>query len=332
MYTDEDLESAVDEGIFTRNSLELFRTYVLKQNNTHIADEENIRLITSFNDVFVVIACALVLLSSGWVAHSSHPSLAAIVVSLLSWGLAEFFVLKRKMALPAIFLLLAFVSSLFISVIVLSGEKPTQYIFMLAASLASVGAWLHWRRFKVPITVAAGAATALIFITSFLLSALPILKDYLMYLLFVGGIAIFMIAMHWDSADKGRITSKSDVAFWLHLTAAPLIVHPVFYKVGVFEGNESLLSVAVILSLYFILSLLSLVIDRRAFMVSALVYVLAALTQLLKSYGLASDSFAYVGVFIGFSLLLLSGFWHKARSHLVVHLPNAIRKNVPSLA
>jgi len=328
MYTDEDLERAVDKGIFTATSVETFRTYILNRNNTHVADEENFRLIASFNDIFVVIACALLLLSSGWVTHNFHPALATIVVSILAWGLAEFFVLKRKMALPAIALLIAFVGGVYASV-VLMFEAPSENSLMLAALVASTGAWFHWKRFKVPITVAAGAVTVVVFFVSLLLSVSPVFKDYLMYLMFLGGVAIFFIAMRWDAADLKRVTGKSDVAFWLHLTSAPLIVHPIFSNLGVLEGNESLASLAAIIVLYILLTFTSVVIDRRAFMVSSLVYVLVALTKLLNTYGLAGDSFAYVGVFIGFSLLLLSGFWHKARRQLVAYLPQPVKERVP---
>ena len=328
MYTDEDLKSAVDEGISTGAAVEMFRTHILNRNNTYVADEENFRLVGSFNDIFVVIASALLLLSAGWVTHNIHAALATIVVSMLSWGLAEFFVLKRKMALPAIALLIAFVGSVFASV-VLMFEAPSENAFMLAGSLATLGAWLHWKRFNVPITVAAGAATVVVFIASLLISLFPVLKDYLMYLMLLGGVAIFSIAMRWDAADLKRVTGKSDVAFWLHLTSAPLIVHPVFSILGVLDGDESLASAVAIVVLYVLLTFISLVIDRRAFMVSSLVYVLVTLTELLKLYGLAGDSFAYVGVFLGFSLLLLSGFWHKARRQLVVHLPDALKNRVP---
>jgi hypothetical protein len=149
--------------------------------------------------------------------------------------------------------------------------------------------------------------------------------------MFGGGIAVFIFAMGWDMADLKRVTGKSDVAFWLHLTAAPLIVHPVFSNLGIFEGNQSTMDLGIVLVLYLVLTLISLIIDRRAFMVSALVYVLVALSQLLKTYGLAGDSFAYVGVVIGFSLILLSGFWHKARRTLVQHLPEQLQSRVPAV-
>ena len=330
MYTDEDLERAVREGIFTPESVEAFRSYQLQRQNTHIADEENVRLLTSFNDIFVVIAIGLLLLSLGWVTYTIHPALSAAVVAIVSWGLAELFVLKRKMALPAIALLISFVGGTFSSV-TLSFEALSGNVLMLAALAATAAAWLHWRRFKVPITVAAGASALAAFLLSLVLSQIPQAKDYLFLMLFFAGIALFSLAMYWDSADLKRVTGKSDVAFWLHLASAPLIVHPVFYNLGVLDGNDSLFSLIGIVILYLLLTFISLVINRRAFMVSSLVYVLFALTELFKKYGLAGDSLAYVGVLIGFSLLLLSGFWHKVRQQLVVLLPNTVQSKVPKV-
>ncbi|MGB0204697.1 MAG: hypothetical protein ACPF9K_06570 [Neptuniibacter sp.] len=330
MYTDEDLEIAVKKGIFSADSVEEFRDDYLKRRNTHTADEENFRLIASFNDIFVVIAIGLLLLSLGWVTYAIDSALSGFVVAAASWALAEFFVLNRKMALPAIALLVSFVGSVFAGVVALFG-LPSENSLMIAGLVASISAWLHWRRFKVPITVAAGAAALVVFVLSLIISVVPASKDFLVLMLFIGGMAVFTLAMYWDASDLQRISGKSDVAFWLHLTAAPLIVHPVFSVLGVLEGNESAVSLVSIILLYLFLTFISVVIDRRAFMVSALVYVLVALTDLLDDYGLAGDGFAYVGVLIGFSLLLLSGFWHKARLQLVMLLPGSIQSRVPAV-
>jgi hypothetical protein len=111
--------------------------------------------------------------------------------------------------------------------------------------------------------------------------------------------------------------------------AAPMIVHPVFSSLGIFEGNQSLSNGLVVLALYLVVTTLSLIIDRRAFMVSALIYVLVALTELLENYGLEGDTFAYVGVVIGFSLLMLSGFWARVRAYILNFVPASIRALVP---
>jgi hypothetical protein len=47
--------------------------------------------------------------------------------------------------------------------------------------------------------------------------------------------------MFWDYADIHRVTYESDVAFWLHLASAPLIIHPIFGMLGVLDGGESTL-------------------------------------------------------------------------------------------
>ena len=90
-----------------------------------------------------------------------------------------------------------------------------------------------------------------------------------------------------------------------------------------------MMSMIVILGLYIFMTMISLVVDRRAFMVSSLVYVIYAIFDVLKVYGDVSYSLALTGVLIGSALLLLSAFWQKARSVLVVSLPNSIKQKVP---
>ncbi len=331
MYTDDDLENAVKNGIFTKESIQRFRSHISVKCATQAVDEENFRLIASFNDIFVVIACTLLLFSTGWVTHNIHPSVAMGAILFLSWVLAEFFVLKRKMALPAIILLITFVGSTFAFTNYLFEHQSEQTV-MVSGAVASLATWLHWKRFKVAITVAAGAATAVVFAISLLMSINPGLENYILYLIFISGVITFYIAMLWDSRDLKRVTSKSDVAFWLHLVSAPLIVHPIFSNLGILKGNESTFNVVIVVALYLFLTIASVAIDRRAFMVSSLAYVLYTLTELFRTYGFAGDSFAYVGVIMGFSLLLLSGFWHNIRSHMVIYLPKYLQNKVPPLA
>jgi len=329
MYSDEDLEKAVTAGIFAGDAVSKFRHYMADMNDRSSVDEENIRLIASFNDVFVVVACLLVLWSSAWVAHAFHPALSMAVVGFLSWGLAEFFVRRRKMALPAIFLLLSFVVGVF-GTVLWSFEAPSEKVFMFSAAATVFATWWHWQRFKVPLTVAAGAVAVVIFSVSLVNSLFTVSEDWLLYQMFLGGVAIFIAAVVWDSADLHRVSRQSDIAFWLHLVSAPLIVHPLFANLGVLDGSEGLQDIVLIVGLYVVLTLLSLMLDRRAFMLAALAYVLFALSTLLKTYGLVEDSFALVGVCIGFSLLLLSGFWHTVRSHVVAVLPQSVQHKLPA--
>ena len=326
MYTDEDLNTAIEQGIFTQEAVNQFRTSLDKSNNTHSVDEENFRLIGGFNDIFIVIACALFLFSSFAAISVFSRALAVITFPLLAWGLAEYFVRKRKMALPAIALLLTFVGGVFAAAIYLSDAS-----FLIATAVAAFAAYLHYHRFHVPITIAAGTAAIAAFLITLLLSLFPSLKEYIMSIIFISGVTLFVFAMYWDASDRTRETRHTDIAFWLHLLSAPLIVHPIFISLGIFEGIDSIFNMSVVVILYILMSALSIIIDRRAFMVSSLVYVLYAISSLFKAYGIAGNSFALTGVTIGASILLLSAFWHPARNILVKLLPAKIQNIVPDI-
>lgn len=330
MYTDEDLNYAIKKGVFTEDSVKAFRNLVSSLQSSPSADEENFKLIGGFNDIFIVIACALLLFSSLWVLKPLNASLALIVFTILSWFLSEFFVRKRKMALPAIILLLSFVGGVYASAMSFF-HFPSEGALITAAAASTIAAVIHWLRFRVPITVAAGTAAAFALVISLILSVFPDLKDWFLTIMFICGIGSFLFAMYWDASDTSRTSHKSDVAFWLHLLSAPLIIHPIFSSLGVLDGNESLANMAVVIVLYLFMTSISIAIDRRAFMVSSLIYVLYAVSTLIKTYGSIGYSFAITGVLVGGALLLLSAFWHPSRAYLLGRLPNKIRKYLPNV-
>ncbi|SIS61518.1 hypothetical protein [Neptunomonas antarctica] len=330
MYTDEDLDFAVDKGVFTTTSVEEFRCLLASSKNSPSVDEENFRLIGGFNDIFIVIACALLLFSSLWVLKGINESLGFFVFTVLSWCLSEFFVLKRRMALPAIALLLSFIGGIF-ALAISFFSSTSEMSFIVATAIATLAAYFHWLRFNVPITIAVGTAAGIGVLVSASIALFPGAKDWLLVILFIGGLSAFVFAMYWDSSDTHRTTRRSDVAFWLHLLSAPLIIHPVFSSLGVLNGQENLVSMAVVIVLYLLMTSISIAIDRRAFMVSSLVYVLYALSSLIKTYGGVGYSFALTGVFIGGALLILSAYWHSVRENLVVKLPIQLRNHIPKV-
>ncbi|MBA3897824.1 MAG: hypothetical protein H0X36_11980, partial [Sphingomonadaceae bacterium] len=163
-----------------------------------------------------------------------------------------------------------------------------------------------------------------------LIAAIPAARDHVLPLVFVAGLVTFAVAMRWDMSDRERLTRRSDVAFWLHLAAAPMIVHPVFSSLGLIGGGEpALWRAGVALLLYVGLALVALAVDRRALLVSALVYVLAAMAQVFNHFGSLNLSFAFTALLIGSALLLLSAFWHRTRSALVRALPGDLRARLP---
>jgi hypothetical protein len=358
MYSQQELDDAVASGAITAESANALRAFVEGQRVSAIPDEEQFRLITGFNDIFVSIAAAILLFAVGWigqwVGHASGlaigddgPSpLAPLAVAATAWPLAMFFTAKRRMALPSILLLLAFVGGVFatagMGLTLAVGEDAlnnnTQMqgvIGAVSAAIAAAAAWFHWRTFRVPITVAAGAASVAGIAVMLLLAALgrnlDDAKNVMLGFILLLGVGVFLFAMWWDGSDRARLTRRSDVAFWLHLLAAPMIVHPVFTLLGLNDGTASLGEGLVVVLLYVGLALTALAIDRRALLVSALAYVLFALSQLFKQFGAVELNVALTALVIGSALLLLSAFWHQARAAIVRALPEALKDRLPIL-
>lgn len=329
MYSDDELDAAVAAGVMSAETAAAFRAHVAGLRHTPAADEEQFRLITGFNDIFVVIASVLLLVSVGWIGATVRDWFGALAVAAAAWALAEFFVRRRRMALPAIVLLLAFVGSVFMLCLPLVGERGGG--FGVAGAVAACAAWVHWRRFRVPITVAAGAAAVVGGAVGTLMITVPAAREWLNPALFAAGLAVFACALRWDILDLRRETRRSDVAFWLHLLAAPLLVHPVFSWIGLRSGEETAFAALLAFLLYVAIALVSLAIDRRALMVSALSYVLYAFSALLQQTGFVSLDFALTALVIGSALLLLSAFWQKSRALVLGPLPAPVRMRLPPL-
>lgn len=358
MYSQQDLDDAVAAGVITAKDADALRTHVEGQRSTVIADEEQFRLLTGFNDIFVSIAAAILLFAVGWIGQwfgasagltieSDGPSfLAPLFVAGTSWGLAMFFTAKRRMALPSILLLLAFVGGTFATAgfALVSAIGPGHFdnnpqlggvVGAVAAVVAAGGAWLHWRTFRVPITIAAGAAALSAMVVGLLVAGLgqniETARNLVLSLVLLLGIGTFLFAMWWDASDRARTTRRSDVAFWLHLLAAPMIVHPVFTLLGLNDGNATIGEGFVVIALYIVIGLTAVAIDRRALLVSALAYVLYAMTELFKQFGAVELNIALTALVIGSALLMLSAFWHQARRAVVTKLPEALQTKLPMI-
>jgi hypothetical protein len=348
MYSESDIDAAVEAGALSAEAAAGLRAHVATLRAVPAVDEESFRLLTGFNDIFVSIAAVLMLVAMGWIgnlvrlfAHESGPSpFIGFAVAGAAWGLAEYFTRERRMALPSIVLLLAFTGGSMLGFGLLfdfflnpdhriSGERSEALVLAGATAFTAIGVWLHWRRFMVPITVAAAAAILSGLVVSLVVAAVPAVWEHVLKLMFIAGLAIFALAMWWDMSDRTRTTRRSDVAFWLHLLAAPMLVHPIFAMMGMLEGTAAPAQAAIVILLYIALGVVALAIDRRALMVSALVYVLYALSSLIESSGAVDLSFGLTALIIGSALLLLSAFWTAARRFIVAQLPDEWALRLP---
>jgi len=348
MFSEDDLEAAVAAGIVDRPTVERLRDFLARSHRAPLVDEEHFRLISGFNDIFVSIASILLLVALGWLGQAIPLGMAqgprpfgGVLVAIASWGLAEMFTARRRMALPSILLLAGFVGGCFEAAAALlgatldlSGRVPGNTVtgaLMLSASaaVAALAAYVHWRRFHVPITIAAAAGALVAVALGLLAAAIPDAPRHLALPAFVAGLCVFALAMRWDISDPKRETRRSDIAFWLHLLAAPLIVHPVFAMMGLLDGSVGLAAAGIVVLLYVALGLVALAIDRRALMVSALAYVLYALSALFREFGALSLNVALTALVLGSALLLLSAYWTTVRAGVLAMLPASVRLKLP---
>ena len=337
MIEERDLDAAVTAGVLDAATRERLVTFTRDYRRGAAGpDEEQFRLLTGFNDIFVTIAIGLVLFALGALGGSIVPALGAVLVAAASWGLAEYFTRRRRMALPSIVLLLAFVGGVFGTVVTAmhpsgAGETPPLWV-ALAAAAAAVAAWLHWRRFLVPITVAAGAAALGGLIIALVAGAGPAAAAAILPIVLVLGLVTFALAMAFDSRDRARVTRWTDVAFWLHLLAAPAIIHPVFALTGLLDSKAGPEAAIVVVLVYAVLTVVALAIDRRALLVSALGYVIFAIERLISSGGNLTLSTALTALVIGSFLVLLSAAWRPIRARVLALLPDTLTLRLPVAA
>jgi len=333
--TTDEVKGAVAAGVLPEQHAQALLAFVAQSRKMPLqADEESFRFIRSFNDIFVTIAIGMVLFAInsllgglGSTNGATNP-IAMFAIATAGWAMAEYFTRRRRMAFPSIVLLGAFVFSVFLG----SGALASLYatgddgatVAGIGAVFAVAAAGLHWLRFQVPITVAAGMAAVVVLAT-----ALVGFDNATSVMLLASGLATLVIAMMFDTRDTQRLTRKADIAFWLHMLAAPLIVHGLFTMLGILTGSLSSAQAGAVLAFYLAFGLLALIIDRRALLVSSLIYVLYAASTLIADSGFRDYSSGITALAIGMFLLLLSAGWSHLRSLVVNVMPQAIQQLVP---
>ncbi|MDE2383850.1 MAG: hypothetical protein KGO53_04460 [Alphaproteobacteria bacterium] len=333
-----DLDAAVKAGALDEATAARLVRFVAAGSVAVNADEEQLRLVTGFNDIFVAIGLGLFLGALFAIAKSA----ALFLLPPVCWGLAELFTRRMRLALPSIILLVVFVGSVFFAVLHVTAAPaqaggqwfgdPNPWGTVLAAALAALAAALHWRRFHVPITVAAGAASVAGLVVAALGAASPdLLKSIGSLIALPMGLGVFALAMFFDGKDRARRTQMSDRAFWLHLLAAPLIVHPLVWNMTNVAGLTAL-GAGLIVAMFVVLAGVALLVDRRALLVSSLTYLGYALSTFFGQKAFGTEGAGLAVLAVGAIVLLLSVFWKPLRRALLATAPPQLQILVPPVS
>lgn len=309
--------------------------------------EERFRIANGFNEIFVALGVALLsiglVISLGINTYSSNPASlavalinagtwAALYIGLL-WALSEYLTGIKRMLAPSIILVIAMsIFAAILSVPVVDyftrggveivrqlnsprgASLPWQTLIVPLMILLVSGA--HHFRFNFPFSLLlmAGSIVAMIVIVVGMVAPRALLDQWRL-LMFVLGIGVFVVALLYDLSDPDRQTNRSDGAFWLHMVAAPLIVHPMM-RGGISSALEVLLVFAA-------LAVVAVLIDRRAILVASLSYLIVAVTTLMVQQGIGPAQVAFISLLVvGGGIIALGTGWDTLRRGLWALIPH----------
>ncbi|MBX9458557.1 MAG: hypothetical protein KL863_22335 [Rhizobium sp.] len=154
-------------------------------------------------------------------------------------------------------------------------------------------------------------------------------------------IVVFGTALRFDIGDRHRLTRRSDVAFWMHLAAAPAILYTIMAQIylgnqdGWFTASTSVWQAVAVVGAVVLLMLIGIILDRRAFVTSGLLSFGYAFKVLLTEGGFArlaasTDTLVFLTFLaIGIVVLSLGIGWQPLRRLIVGNLPDGLRDLVP---
>jgi hypothetical protein len=325
------LKRAQEEGIVSpdqvRRMQELWRSDEERHSGVSVADAEEVRFARGFHDIFLSIG--IVMLLAG-LAYGLEPFLSPLAVNgllaVVVWSLSEVFARRMRLALPSVLLAVVFTPFLLLAAGAAMALGPvypdSASLFgfdhksaILPALVVVTGAVLHYWRFHVPIG-AASIAGSLLFLAAILLeTARPgVLEAQFAWFTLAAGIATFLAAMWFDSRDVARVTTASDKAFWLHLLAAPLLVHSILMLATGGAGTQDGGDAFAVIALFAALAFVAVLVDRRALLVSGLGYFGLAIAQLMAEADVTGEvALALTLVVLGCFILLLGSGWRRVR-------------------
>ena len=312
-------------------------------------ESEAPRFIRGFHDILITIGIIVGLLGLGGLATVYAVIPAAII-------LGEVLVRRQRLALPAVALTIAIGIAVAIGTApIWDGLSPEQQWWIPPGVTATISAvmFLTYWRYRIPLALAAGLVSlfaAVIYsgalATRYLSGDTAFFDQHpLLLVLFLGlfALVVFGTALKFDFADRNRLTRRSDVAFWMHLAAAPAILYTIMAHVylgdkqGWFSAETSAGQAAMIVGAVLLLMLIGIVLDRRAFVTSGLLSFGYAFKVLLTEGGFtkifaATDTLAFLTLLtIGVVVLALGIGWQPLRRVIVGNLPDGLQRLLPAI-
>ncbi len=309
----EKLEAASEQGIINKEQVEALLSFF--EANVNAPDgsdaEVHFRFVRSFGDIFITLGIIFVAIAG---AQIDMPTYFNMIPVLILIAATEWLVRVRRLALPGIALLISTLY-FFDQLIGFEFYEPT----LLKTIILTVVALLFYLRYKMPFTLLPIAAGCVAILSVTL--GVDIKSDHYIFAIF--GLLIFLTAMWFDSHDQDRQHRFSDAGFWLHLLAAPLVVHGVM--ISLLTSTSIPFMEFMIILFFVVFFLIALYVDRRAILVSSLSYAIFAVINLAINQKIDMENMTLV-IFIAFGMFIVffGVYWYKIRN-MIFSKTNAMK-------
>jgi hypothetical protein len=362
VLSDDDLTLAVTQGIVTEPQAAALRELAQQRSKVRaiaLGHEERFRFMRGFNDFF--FAVGIVLFAAGMAFYAVPTPAGCLIAAVITWALAELLVARMRLVLPGMFLVCIFAAFLVLASPIdlwfsspswdldalrswlVATRTPPKWvnagsagdILAVYAFASAAAAMLFYLRFRLPFALLVVAAALVGAALAVAHHVWPMAgPDIVSFVLLGCGLVVFLAAMGFDISDSERTTRRADCAFWLHLLAAPLIVHSL---ITLLTPNPYQLTTPVALAIagiFVVLTVVAVAIDRRALLVSALIYIGVVMAFGIRSLvGVRTDTEAFVFfttlLVLGAVVLILGVGWMPLRRGLMRRLPGPLARILP---
>lgn len=327
------LDTALAQGVISDEQRKQLSSLIAEEKGD---SQERLKPVGTFNEIFVTFGVAMLLsacigLLKLLILSPAHTCIAAVVVA---WAVAVYFDRGGRFRLPIS--LAVFIAAINLSgalLMMMSGDAKAS-LFKEQETLAAtvvplfggltmlaLGAY----RFRIPFLMLPIAVLFTIIVTY----AAKYTDSSLSYRLLLGvsGLCILATAIQFDLRDPERTQRWSDYAFWSYVVGSPLFVHSLFLSILLEQSSwskaDSIATWLAMIGLTLAVSFVGLLLNRRALILSTLVYVAFILVRIMK--GISIDHVPFILcttlLLIGCYVIALGSRWPQVRSRIMRRLP-----------
>lgn len=321
------LDEALARGVIS--DAQRAQLAALSNENRHDS-EERLKPVGTFNEIFVTFGVILLLnaLSGLFTVAFHSPTATSIATIAMAWGVALYFDQRKRFRLPIIYACISAAIAAGITVnlgfdghierLAKAPLEVTLPTLIAALAMLAAGAW----RFRVPFLMLPIAILFTVIITY----AARHSDNTISLRLLLGscGLAILAMAVRFDLQDPLRIKRWSDFAFWSYVVGSPLFVHSLFLTILLQEKKYMLLSAPEWIGmalLAMVVSFAGLLLNRRALILSTLIYVGCVIFRLLSTIGGPATMLFLTLLLIGLYVISLGSRWVQVRTWVMKRLP-----------